>query len=401
MQYTCNSCNLAFPTPEDQRTHMKSEWHRYNLKRRVAQLPPIDEDLFNSKVANLSVNDESPSNDKKQEKQLTKKEIRRREKEALLEKKRQILETAKQAMLEKMRNEGVLKEEILGQLNQKIEKEPSPVPEQEAPVEELSPEQQQEQLLNEKMKNRVDIPSTTCLFCHPKKNSNFETTEESITHMSSTHGLYIPEPKYLVDKEGLLKYLGEKIGLGNVCLVCSYQGKNVEAVREHMLNKRHMRIPYESENEKLEISEFYDFRSTYDDYVENDEANADEGDWEDVSSEEGDEGDEDDEDALPDSTKNAIYQHGKELILPSGTVLGHRSLARYYRQNLPPDRILSEGQGTVIAAETRHFINTRDRAEVVAEKRAWSRQKKREDINDRRAAKFVNNQPYYRDQLLQ
>lgn len=387
--------------PEDQRTHMKSDWHRYNLKRRVAQLPPIDEDLFNTKVASLSVNDEELSDTKKQEKQLTKKELRRREKEALLEKKRQILETAKQAMLEKMKNEGMLKEEIFSKLNVRTEKESDAVAikKEEESVEELTPEQEQEKLLNEKIKNRVEIPSTTCLFCHPKKNANFETTEESVNHMCHSHGLYIPEPKYLVDKEGLLKYLGEKIGLGNVCLVCSYQGKDVEAVREHMLNKRHMRIPYESENEKLEISEFYDFRSTYDDYVVATEDDPeDDVEWEDVSSEEGDE---DDEDALPDSNKNSIYQHGKELILPSGTVLGHRSLARYYRQNLPPDRILSEGQGTVIAAETRHFIDTRDRTEIVAEKRAWARQKKREDINDRRAAKFVNNQPYYRDQLLQ
>ena len=68
--FTCNTCNLQFPTAEDQRGHMKSEWHRYNLKRRVAQLPPIDEDLFNSKVASLTKADEESSKDKKQ---LTKK----------------------------------------------------------------------------------------------------------------------------------------------------------------------------------------------------------------------------------------------------------------------------------------------------------------------------------------
>ena len=46
MNFTCNTCSLSFPTPEDQRSHMKSDWHRYNLKRRVAQLPCIDEDIF-------------------------------------------------------------------------------------------------------------------------------------------------------------------------------------------------------------------------------------------------------------------------------------------------------------------------------------------------------------------
>ena len=90
--FTCNTCNLQFPTAEDQRGHMKSEWHRYNLKRRVAQLPPIDEDLFNSKVASLTKADEESSKDKKQ---LTKRTKKKRKKEAILQQKKQILEQAK------------------------------------------------------------------------------------------------------------------------------------------------------------------------------------------------------------------------------------------------------------------------------------------------------------------
>ncbi|GME97379.1 unnamed protein product [[Candida] boidinii] len=88
---------------------MKTEWHRYNLKRRVANLPAISEDLFNSKVANLTSNtddidskdeeDQKINNEKKKNKTITKKEIRRRQKEELAEKKRQLLELAKQKML--------------------------------------------------------------------------------------------------------------------------------------------------------------------------------------------------------------------------------------------------------------------------------------------------------------
>jgi pre-60S factor REI1 len=32
---TCNACNAAFEEEEDQRLHYRSEWHRYNLKRKV------------------------------------------------------------------------------------------------------------------------------------------------------------------------------------------------------------------------------------------------------------------------------------------------------------------------------------------------------------------------------
>ena len=83
--FTCNTCNLQFPAAEDQRSHMKSEWHRYNLKRRVAQLPPITEDLFNSKVSTLTNTEET------KQKQLTKRRTKEgKKKEAILEQKTNI-----------------------------------------------------------------------------------------------------------------------------------------------------------------------------------------------------------------------------------------------------------------------------------------------------------------------
>jgi hypothetical protein len=32
--YTCLSCNVAFLSPDEQRDHMRSDWHRYNMKVR-------------------------------------------------------------------------------------------------------------------------------------------------------------------------------------------------------------------------------------------------------------------------------------------------------------------------------------------------------------------------------
>ena len=32
----CNSCNKEFEDDSDQKLHYKSEWHRYNLKRKVS-----------------------------------------------------------------------------------------------------------------------------------------------------------------------------------------------------------------------------------------------------------------------------------------------------------------------------------------------------------------------------
>ncbi|KAI5970472.1 REI1 [Candida margitis] len=390
--FTCNTCNLQFPESNDQRVHMKSEWHRYNLKRKVAQLPPITEDLFNTKVASLQPQSET------KDKQTTKKEQRRKEKETLLQQKRAILEQAKKAMLaEQEAANGDSQKELEASSSvesatddklhhNELHEEP-----------ELTPEQAEEKEFQKKLSNKVEIRPTTCLFCHPKLKQDFPTIDENTIHMFKLHGLYIPETQYLVDKKGLIEYLAEKIGFG-FCIACNYQGRNTEAAREHMQTKRHMRIPYETEDEKLEISNFYDFSSTYDDdnadvVVEGEE----DGDWEDVSGDE----EEDSEDELPPSERDAILQDGNELILPSGAIVGHRSNARYYRQNLAPERILTEGQGTVIAAETRHMLTLADRKELASKKRTWRNEKKREDVNDRRAAKFINNQPHYRDQLLQ
>jgi len=56
--------------------------------------------------------------------------------------------------------------------------------------------------------------------------------------MTKIHSFFIPEIEYLVDLRGLIKYLGEKISVGNVCLYCNGRGKgmkSLEAVRKHMV----------------------------------------------------------------------------------------------------------------------------------------------------------------------
>ncbi|CCH61677.1 hypothetical protein TBLA_0F01340 [Henningerozyma blattae CBS 6284] len=382
--FTCNSCMLEFQSGLDQRTHMKSDWHRYNLKRRVANLPPIDELTFSSKVQTASTQNSTSSDRNK-----TSKKSKR---EALLEKKKQLLELQRQRNSLASAAAGISAtqlEDTAKTTNEKTEEiEPKVVEEEE------SQEQLAERLMKIKLANKVDIPLETCLFCQPSK--PFESFDKCLDHMFRNHGFYIPEQKYLQDKEGLVHYLSEKIGLGNVCIVCNYQGRTLEATRQHMLAKRHCKIPYENEDEKLEISEFYDFSETYAKPVVISEADikeADNDDWEDVDSDENS----DDEEA----PTEYLYHDGMELHLPNGYKIGHRSLQRYYKQNLRPERVLTEGQGTLVAAETRSFLTPIDKRSVVAQQRAWKSEVHDKKRDDKRAAKFVNNQPHYRDQLLQ
>lgn len=387
-RYTCNSCGLGFPTSEDQRQHMKTEWHRYNLKRRVAQLPPITEEVFDAKVATMTANQDIQDEDE----HLTEKEKRRRAREAILEKKNALLELARQRLADRggevkiedgklvvqQKSTEVVEEELKKGIENNIET-------LEGEDAKLTDDQLQEKLIQEKIDNRVEIPPEQCLFC----NAHSEDLDSNVEHMFKRHGLYIPESNYLVDKAGLIEYLGEKVGYGNVCLVCQFQGRSMEAVQQHMLAKSHCNIPYDTEDEKLEIGQFYDFSSTYSD-------NEDE--WEDTDTES-----EDGEVINADDLDDTMYASSYGLHLPNGLVLGHRSLARYYRQNLPPTEIeLGEGQSTVVAADTRHMATAvYDKQALQVQKRAWARENKIRDLNDRHLAKHINFKAHFRDELLQ
>lgn len=51
--YTCISCQVAFQSAESQRNHYRSDWHRYNLKRKVVNLPPVTLNQFNAKAEGI------------------------------------------------------------------------------------------------------------------------------------------------------------------------------------------------------------------------------------------------------------------------------------------------------------------------------------------------------------
>ncbi|KAJ2497728.1 condensin complex non-SMC subunit Cnd1, partial [Coemansia sp. RSA 2052] len=51
--FTCMACQVAFYSAEQQRTHYRSDWHRYNLKRKVADLPPVNAESFAQRVLSL------------------------------------------------------------------------------------------------------------------------------------------------------------------------------------------------------------------------------------------------------------------------------------------------------------------------------------------------------------
>ncbi|KAF2094757.1 hypothetical protein NA57DRAFT_45665 [Rhizodiscina lignyota] len=48
--YLCTTCHISFQNGQEQRIHMKEPWHVYNIKRRIASLPPIPLDAFDTQI---------------------------------------------------------------------------------------------------------------------------------------------------------------------------------------------------------------------------------------------------------------------------------------------------------------------------------------------------------------
>ena len=47
----CVSCEINFKTEKEHKEHYKSEVHRYNLKRKMVNLPPVSEERFLNSIA--------------------------------------------------------------------------------------------------------------------------------------------------------------------------------------------------------------------------------------------------------------------------------------------------------------------------------------------------------------
>lgn len=150
-----------------------------------------------------------------------------------------------------------------------------------------------------------------CLFCSIRS----ATMDDNVEHMSKFHGLFLPYQEELEDAEGLLSYLFNIISEFHECLYCGKTKETIEGIRSHMIDKGHCKIALEDE-----LDQFYDFKGGSEASSE-DETIRDEK-HEDVNK------------SLPPLEHDFHPDSDHELRLPSGRILGHRSLSRYYRQNL-------------------------------------------------------------------
>ncbi|KAI1872350.1 uncharacterized protein JN550_004069 [Neoarthrinium moseri] len=429
-QYTCNTCQVAFRLADTQKGHMKSDWHRYNLKRRVASLPPIASEVFTEKVLQARAADSAVADragfqqvcDVCQRTYFSENSYRNhigsrqhKVKELALQRKADgsvagddaasTIVSSTFSLGEPLPKDEVdsdaedeFSEVVEGLKKTDLNERPSPVKRPSNPHPSVEAQRAREHPVSDASSQAVSstatpVPTLTlkaCLFC----NYESPTVPLSVVHMERIHGMFIPEKDYLVDLDGLLKSLQERIQELAECLYCGKMKSNPFAAQTHMRDKGHCKIPYTTEEEQLEIGEFYDFRSTYSDEEESDDEDADDKpsggaklgikrqtkavglDGDEIMEE--DEGWETDSSASSlDSEEltsipvdNHIHQYERldkhphhsshdprhhhqmdgwhshahkhravfydetQLHLPSGRAVGHRSLNKYYRQNL-------------------------------------------------------------------
>jgi len=310
---TCITCSVAFKEASHQRDHYKTDWHRYNLKRKVAELPPVNESDFKNRM----------SKHEEQRKELSG-ETKPQTWYCVVTSKTFATEKAYQNHLKSKKYLVALKawEKKENKVEIEMNRRNRKLTEETMEEDMESDDEEIEEVDSDEWDEEDAIASNDCFFC-PHHSSN---NEKNLLHMSEKHSFFVPDLDFVVNLDGLLTYIGCKVGQGKMCLTCSEKGKafrSLDAVRKHMLDKGHCKIAFSGGDAIAEFADFYDYSSTYP------EADGDNDDQEDQDIDMGS----DEEVDL-----NAIDDTGYELVLPSGAKIGHRSLMRYYKQSLNPDR---------------------------------------------------------------
>ncbi|XP_062164451.1 cytoplasmic 60S subunit biogenesis factor REI1 homolog 1 [Alnus glutinosa] len=282
---TCNACNQEFSDDAEQKLHYKSEWHRYNLKRKVAGVPGVTEALFLARQSALaqekSQSSETPMlyscglcgkgyrSSKAHAQHLNSRShiMRASRGTNQQEEEKAIIKPLPRRVVNKPPHQRVINNE---------EGEES-----EDEWEEVDPE---EELVGETTRSLTELnvhelasdndmddddseeewDPSCCFMC----DLEHDTIESCMVHMHKQHGFFIPDVEYLKDAKGLLTYLGLKVKRDFMCLYCNdrcHPFNSLEAVRKHMVAKSHCRVHYGDgdEEEEAELEEFYDYSSSY------------------------------------------------------------------------------------------------------------------------------------------
>merc|ERR1719502_716181 len=316
---------VLFANPNALRQHYKSDWHRYNLKRKIAGLPPITSAQFNKRreaamrlraKAGEPQKGKSHLNQKKiakidAHKKKHKEKARRRAQRAAAnaggeskhgasEPSRADNSAAAHAAARLGIDEGAAAL-LLAEMNKGRTQNDS------SPVEDLDLE-----TITAAQLRRVANPCAN-LFSH----GEFSSIEENLAFMHHKYGFSLPDAEFIDDLPGLMKYAVAKVRLGKLCLYCDKGFQTAAGCQNHMRDQNHCRLPIANDDYFYEeYGEFYDYSSA----------------------------------KVEEAGEMEMLETGEILLRSadgkSGKIIGNRSFRNVYAQNIQAD----DDRSSVLAA---------------------------------------------------
>jgi len=365
----------VFASRQELAEHYKSDWHKYNCKRRQAGLPVLAETEFQARW-------QAAQEARQGEQRKTKK------KDHLKHKNKKTLNSGGVTVKDPTAAYNAMQQEQQQQQqSESIESQPEDTPKNELPSSDLPTMTSSPMDTNDTVDDQdIDEEDEMMMIEIDPLQSLFDdhvstSIRENVQRMHQKYGFFIPDQEHLSDMEGLVGYCHEKIHIGKLCLYCQRYFHNGKSCIQHMIDTGHCKLAYERNVDLEDLSVFYDFEAVNAEFLgrkpsnddneqeqkedekeemevdteENGEDGQNDGDWEDVSDEDMDENDEED---LYVGYEEQILNMGfdvtplGELIFPDGRIVGHRSLRRYYKQRARSSR--SDNVAVVAARSAAH-----------------------------------------------
>ncbi|KAF9149717.1 hypothetical protein BG015_008462 [Linnemannia schmuckeri] len=243
---TCLACGIRLPSLETQQLHHKSDWHTYNLKRKMVGLPPVSAEVF-SQLVTASREQANPE------------EVA--QPECVPCSKKYLSFQAYDNHLQSKKHKQIAAAYAKKQQEQECNAASRPTEDDTTAVAIESSKE-----TNNTVEQR-EPSETVCLFC------SHESTDapSNYGHMRTTHGFFLPSSERLIDLEGMLAYLADKLVDNLDCLWCTpsvfsthlrpdqelnSSFANLASVRRHMVDKGHCKLAMEHGAER-EYADFY------------------------------------------------------------------------------------------------------------------------------------------------
>ncbi|CAD8168466.1 unnamed protein product [Paramecium pentaurelia] len=298
----CSNCQITIPNDQEYQAHYRSDFHRYNIRRRLMNLESVSFEIFQKKFLESQSNT-SCSSSQAQTYSCT---------------------TCKKNFF----SSGTYSQHLNSAKHKQV----------------LKDNRKNSDSLEKK---QIQNLPEQCLFCE----YTYETVDQVYNHMNTDHGFFIREKDSLVDMKGLIECLRNIIEKQFYCLSCPSIFASSDSAKQHMLDKGHCFMPNEHYDE---LCHFYDFTEkikkllqldeipelselSFEEILELDSLKSDSriSEFEVV------------EQTPEQQARRAQLMHyidiinqnrakvlpNGELQLPNGKILGHRSLKQFYDQS--------------------------------------------------------------------